>query len=247
LQVFVRNRRQEEVVAPQSTEYFLKSFGKGSKPYRRILQYNSLRSQNILTLNTVKTFCELINVIKPSADILKSCWGEWNSRFLPNRCREFLFKFRNNILGVNARVCKFVPDIEGSCVLCKEGKEPAPLNSESFLHLFFECSYSGKYRDKVVNTFFPEMRNVDTVTQKKFWFFGLLPGMEKKNLFISTLVNMINFLIWNMKLRKELVPLGSFIEDINLEAYNLIKRSAKIREEKTNANFWVCRYTFTPP
>jgi hypothetical protein len=247
LQLFAGRIRNEIAVAPQSLEMFLKSFNKGSKPFRKILQYEENKSLNISNLNSVTTFCALIGLEIPDSAILKCCWGEWKNRCLTNRCQEFVYKFRNNILGLNSRVRNFVPNVNGSCTLCTEGNEPAPVNSETFMHVFYECVYSCKYRNKLIEKFFPELSNAEEDVLKKFWFFGLLPGMIKSNLFISSLVNIVQFQIWQMKLQKQLIPLGIFLNDFKFSVFKMLKLSGKARESKASVNYWVCRHTFEPP
>ncbi len=127
-----------------------------------------------------------------------------------------MYKFRNNVLGLNQRVAHFVPGFEAECSLCVINNEPLPRNAESFMHLFFKCNHSQKYRSKIVNPYFPELLNADPVSLKKIWFYGIVPGMTKSNLFVSSIVLQTNYHIWNIKLRKEMAPLGTFLEDINL-------------------------------
>jgi hypothetical protein len=160
--------RNEVPSTVQSLDFFLKSFDKGSKPFRKILHRKDVKKWKIANLNTVNTFLSLINIKKPSDGILKSCWGEWNITFFSNRSREFLIKFRNNILGLNSRVCKFVPGIESECSLCVCNKEPLPIQSETFIHLFFECSHSDRYRTLTESRLFPELRHAGEIDRKKF-------------------------------------------------------------------------------
>ncbi len=143
LQFTVNSRRDDEIKQSQSLEFFIKSFVKGSKPFRRILSYRDSIGYNICTLNTVKTFSDLVG-LEAEKNVLHSCWGEWQRHFYGNRCKEFLYKFRNNILGLNQRVANFVPGFEAECSLCVINYEPLPRNVESFMHLFFECNYSQK-------------------------------------------------------------------------------------------------------
>jgi hypothetical protein len=112
IQFDVDGRRNNEPLPTQSLEFFLKSFEKGSRPFRRILRYKEDSKLKINKLNTVKTFFEIVGIQISDDDILRFCWGEWQKNYYGNRCKEFLYKFRNNILGTNQRVNKFVPGIE---------------------------------------------------------------------------------------------------------------------------------------
>jgi hypothetical protein len=56
LQFAVDSRRNDEALPSQSLDFFLKSFEKGSKPFRRILCYKENSKLKIRNLNTMKTF-----------------------------------------------------------------------------------------------------------------------------------------------------------------------------------------------
>jgi hypothetical protein len=230
----------------QSLQFYLKTFDRGSKPFRRILQHAENIRTTVSGINTVQTFFSLTNIDKPDEKILKFLWSDWNNGFFPNRCREFLFKFRNNTLGLNSRVCKFVNNISAECTLCIANKEPFPINSESFDHLFFNCHAASRYRIKIESALFPEISNSGEVTRRNFWFIGKMPGERSFNPFISALVSVVNHHIWEMKLRKELQPVSVFFEDIKYAVHKLLKVKY-LREAKQNDIFFVCRHTFDPP
>jgi len=243
---FYARQYANNVGPSQSVAFFLKSFEKGSKPFRRILQHNETNRSTVGGITTVKKFFSLVDIDLPEEKILKFLWSDWNCGFLTNRCREFLFKFRNNILGLNSRVCKFVNTVQAECTFCCMNKEPFPINTESFVHLFFSCHVSDKYRKKIETCLFPEIVNNTDIIRREFWFLGKMPGDRNYNPFISALVNIVNHLIWEMKLRKELQPLSIFFEDVKFAAYKILK-CKYIREAKQNDIFFVCRHTFDPP
>jgi hypothetical protein len=247
LQFFVNSRRDNDVKLSQSLDFFLKSFEKGSKPFRKILSFRERKNLNISVLNTVKTFIDLVDIAMPEGDVLRACWGEWQRNYYGNRCKEFLYKYRNNILGTNQRVAHFVPNYSAECSLCTANNEPLPIQAESFMHVFFDCTYSRKYRETLIRNYFPELVNGDIVAQKNLLFFGLAPGMQHCNMFISGIVSQFNFLIWTVKLQKKLIPVNIFFEDLNLSIYKMLKMSNKIREAKQNLDLYVCRHTFDPP
>ena len=66
-------------------------------------------------MTQIKTFLKLTNSENISHSRLKSLIGGWDNSFLPGKIRTFLFKFYNNILGLNSRVAKFNVDIDPSC------------------------------------------------------------------------------------------------------------------------------------
>jgi hypothetical protein len=195
----------------------------------------------------VETFFDITRTVKPEKDVIHACWGEWQKTFYGNRMREFLYKYRNNILGTNQRVAKFVAGHAPECTFCVYAKEPLPVHAESFNHLFFECAYSSRYREAIVNKLFPELRNANENVMRTFWFTGIMPGMRKVNIFVSSVVSVVNYNIWVLKLKKELNPVGIFIEDTMCMINRILKLSVKVREVKQNTDFHVCRHTFDPP
>jgi len=247
LQFTKDSRREGDSKPTQSLEFFLKSFDKGSKPYRRILRFKENSKLKISTLNTVKSFFEIVGLQMVNDDILHICWGEWQRNYYGNRCKEFIYKFRNNILGINQRVCKFVPDVGAECDICRVSKEPLPINTESFLHLFFECPHTSRYRNIVIENFFPELANATEEQMKNFWFLGIMPNTRKVNPFVSCMVTEVNFYIWKMKLNKSLLPLGIFIQDLSYTMYSVLKMSNKLCELRQASDLFVCRHTFDPP
>jgi len=245
---FARNKFDKDTSGTtKSLDFFLKSFEKGSKPFRRILQFKEIKTWKIEGLNTVKTFCEITALTQPCNDILRTCWGDWNRNFYSNRCSEYLYKYCNNILGLNSRVCKFAQNIDAECSLCNSNKEQRPIHSETFIHVFFECTYTNKYRLDIVNRLFPELLNSNDDDKRRFWFFAALPGMEKNHDFISAVVNLTNFQIWECKLRKESLPVGIFYENLSYNIRKALKMSKYLRTELQKANFFVCRHYSDPP
>ena len=67
---------------------------------------------------------------------------------------------------------------------------------------------------------------------KMFWYLGILPGMRKTDIFISSVVSPSNFYIWNIKLKKELIPVGTFMENIFGMINGLLKLSSTLRDAK---------------
>jgi hypothetical protein len=176
---------------------------------------------------------------------LKNVWGAWNRTFFGNRCREFLFRFYNNILGINSRVAHFVPGFEAECSLCSVGNEQLPVPLETFIHVFFNCTYSTKYRQMVESDFFPEIINASEVERKKFWFLGLLQNNDdNNNLFITSFVQCFNFLLWQAKLKRTLPPVSVFRLDLCHNIKSMLKASGKLRSVKLGSNHYVCRHEF---
>jgi hypothetical protein len=67
---------------------------------------------------------------------------------------------------VNARVAHFVAGHSAECTVCNINDEPAPRQAETFLHVFFECHFTSRYKLMAETEFFPEISELSE-TEKK--------------------------------------------------------------------------------
>jgi len=244
---FYKNKKSNEVAGPAvSIKFFMKTFTRGSKPFRRILCFNEFNKHKIERVHTVMSFFEITGLPVPDPSYLKKCWGFWNKSYLGNKCREFLFKFYNNILGTNDRVAKFVQGRNPECTLCEINNEPRPRQAESFYHVFFACPHSSKIQDAVEKKFFPELNNVDAVKKKTFWFTFGLPSNRgtEYNEFVSAVVATTNYFIWTAKLQKNCLSSEIILLDLDWKIRKMLSASKKLSASKQNCNAYICRYDF---
>jgi hypothetical protein len=246
LQFYKNSRGNVEPAPEQSLKFFLKTFTSGSGPYRRTIEYATNYKEKLANNNTVITFFNFLGIPVLEDPLLKSCWSAWNRTCYGNRHREFLFKFYNNILGVNARVAYFVAGHSAECTVCSINDEPAPRQAETFLHVFFECHFTSRYRLMAETEFFPEISELSETEKKTFWLLGIIPSNIGYigNMFIQSAVFCINYLIWRIKLTKTKTPVSIFREDFVYMIKCLLLKSGKLREVKTNSHFFLCRQKF---
>ncbi len=123
---------------------------------------------------------------------------------------------------------------------------PNTINTEGFVHLFFECPHSEKYRSMAEAEFFPEIAGENTLNKKIFWVLGLVPDGNgyKGNLFMQSTVLTLNFLLWKMKLGKIMLPISILKSDFIYSCRCLLLKSVKLREARTNDHFFLCRNIF---
>jgi hypothetical protein len=243
LQFYVLSRRNDEPSPDQSVATFIKSFSRGSGPYRRIIESSEVNKIKMTENNSVKKFFEFVGIPVLEEPVLKHCWSAWNHTYFSNQQREFLFKFFNNILGINARVTHFVQNYSAECSICTAHNEPRPVQAETFTHIFFDCSYSSRYRSMAENEFFPEIAQENEQNRRIFWLLGIIPhnGTYVCNQFMQSAVFTINYLIWKAKLNKTRVPVSILKSDFIFMCRCLLRISVKLREAKTNAHFFLCR------
>jgi hypothetical protein len=165
----------------------------------------------------------------------------WNNSGLTNRFKTFLFKFFNNLLGINTRISHFVPDATRKCTFCTVNNE---LNAEdeTFLHLFLDCKYTKKWHEFYLNKYLPDVGILTETERKKLWFLGILPQTNTCNNFTILSILGFQFRIWESKLCKK-TPSGLTLDIKYRESiFALLRRNKSAREgiEKIT-NVRLCR------
>jgi hypothetical protein len=177
------------------TEFLGKRKGE-SKKVRNILN-NRANSVPVLSLRQIVTFSRLTGTVvgdSASGQILLL----WSRNYLPNKIREFAFKFFNNSLAVNTRISHYVQNRQRGCTLCTvSGKIPVP--DETFPHLFYECETACK-----TQTWFSREYNLPVHERKKIFFTGTFGDADSYNEVLHIMAILIQFFIWEMKIFKRI-------------------------------------------
>ena len=221
---------------PQSIGSFFVSYKKGSKSCRRILGKVD-PAKALSKLQSLKTFFFLIDEQTPEYKTAFSFLPLWNSSGLPNRLREFLFKFFNNQLGLNTRISHFVGGSRGCtfCVILKKDNPP----DESFSHLFYDCEVVKNLHNSLEETALKDSTGSQKML-KRDWFGVEI--MEKENKFKRILILTIQFFVWEAKLQKKL-PVANHVlgETISL-LENAMRTDTDLRLGRVNFNCHLCRH-----
>jgi hypothetical protein len=238
---FVRQKKVT-IPYPESSDIglFLKKFKKGSKPIRKIFEQCKNAKIKLRSATRTKTFFKLIEIPIPNDELLMSINKEWSHTCYSVKLREFIFKFRNNILGLNTRVSNFNNNINRSCTFCAVNQQ-GPQGEETFLHLFYECTHSKKCIDNFMLKYLPELNLPDHLTKKNFLFLGINPDSRKRdNFFVSTIAISIMRFIWECKLQKHIPVAESLANDIffNIES---IRRASSTLKMSMNLDLSLCR------
>ena len=123
--------------------------------------------------------------------------GAWNNNSLPGKIRTFLFKFYNNILGINARVSKFNNTVDPGCTFCTL-KNTHPVCKESFAHIFYYCETT----HKIIAEFFERYFTI-TIPGPQVYFTGQISEKENENRSLQLALDILRYHIWHNKLKKK--------------------------------------------
>ena len=126
-------------------------------------------------LTQVVTFLKLTGSANIEPTRLRGMIGAWNNSYLPGNIRTFLFKFYNNIRGLNVKVSKFNPLIDPSCTFCSN-RNFRPAERESFAHLFFYCETT----QVILAEFFKRYFTIN-VPEISVFFCGTVSNKEREN------------------------------------------------------------------
>jgi exonuclease III len=234
-----RSRIDTGTADPASIDLFMSRFKKGSRPFRKIFeQYNS-RKLKCNSLTKTKTFFRLIGCDIFEEKMLEEFNSEWGANYYPPKIKDFIFKFRNNLLGINTRVAHFNANIDRSCTFCRITNQNI-LHEETFVHLFFECSVTKKVLNSFVRKFLFDNLTTDD-KYKKFVFTGMNGETDNiDNRLLRALSVHFNFYIWECKLQKKQPVAESLYNDIFFYIENMRKANHTM-QEAFNIDLHICR------
>jgi hypothetical protein len=215
----------------ESLTEFFSGFKKGSKHFRKLIMKMNIKTV-LEKSRQVHNFCKMIDCPVPDKTRLCTMFTNWSKWYLPIRLRSFLFKYNNNILGLNSRVRHFNAEISGECTFCNiTGPKPVPL--ETFVHIFFECPCVSRSIEDLRRKHMPNL-----VLAKENFFICNLSIFEEQNVAANIFFDIIRYLIWQSKLEKKL-PLALLLESNLLYMLKIIVGSNnKIQNYFTNCPFF---------
>ena len=156
-------------------------------------------------LTQVVTFLKLTGSANIETNRLRGMMGAWNNSYLPGNIHTFLFKFYNNILGLNVRVSKFNQLIDPSCTFCSN-RNFRPAERESFAHLFYYCETTHAILTEFLKRYFTI--NVPGIS---VFFCGTVSNKERENRAFQLTLDVFRYHIWVNKLEKNTCTLKHFI------------------------------------
>jgi hypothetical protein len=209
---------------------FLKSFKRGSKKFRIIME-GTVCDRTVSTGSHVTTFLRNIDVVCPSIRRVKALYSNWNVSFLNSNIREFSFKYYNNILGLNSRVAHFNREVNAGCTFCYISNN-RPVPKESMLHLFYFCPTVSK----IVSTFY-EKYTTNLENNKTNYFLSDISPNERVNNVLNIVWDVFRYVIWQFKLKKQVPIYGIFDEEINYQFAIINSVSTSFRDALIDCPF----------
>jgi hypothetical protein len=210
----------------QSVDQFLQVKSGVSKKVRKFLDKN-VKKVPVQGMRTVSTFFRLTGLNADEKQISK-IWSLWNFAFLPNKIREFIFKFVNNQLSINTRLSHYVQNRTRGCTLCTiSGTVPVPVPDETFSHLFYECGITSS-----LHAWFMRKYNLPAEDRKKIFFLGLLGENNEYNIIIHIMGMLIQFFIWEMKIFKRIYSGTTVDIDFEFVLRNCFKNRRRLLQDR---------------
>jgi hypothetical protein len=210
------------------------------KPAQKIRSSFVKKQKNSFDLSkqtTVTTFFRITGIEYIGNAEFSRIIKSWNSTG-SNRYRMFVFKFFNNILGINTRTSHFGNNGTRHCFFCT--KSGRPDTDESFIHLFLQCPTVTGWHDDFIEKFIVPQQPLDILDRKKLFFLGTHNG--NYNSFLAAAVFHFQFSIWEEKLSKR-IPSFINLETRFLERFiESVVNTKKLQKAGLKINNPLCRY-----
>jgi hypothetical protein len=165
---FFKNRRIPNNNSDGTSENLATSLNikKPAQKIRTAFLKKQKKSFDLSKQTTVVTFFRITGIEYVGNEVFARILKSWNGTGT-NRYRMFVFKFFNNILGLNTRTSHFGTNGTRCCWFCfKSGRQDT---DETFLHLFFTCPTVTTWHDEFITNFIVPQQPLN-ITDKKNCF-----------------------------------------------------------------------------
>ena len=138
----------------------------------------------------------------------EKCYSMTREIFFDNKIKWLQYQIVRGTLKTNRIVSKFIPGINESCTFCN-------LETETILHLFYDCNISLSFLKQVYLYFIQKWPNIQSFPTRKEFIFGIKTkkSFEQENLFELYL----KFFIWRTRCLKGNLSLEAFINWFRIE------------------------------
>jgi hypothetical protein len=195
-----------------SVQNFIESTKKGSKKLRKILSDIENFTLNLKTLSTVTTHCRLIDCAVPEPTILKTWLAVWNSSFLPNEFRTFVFNCRFNSLPLNNRLNAYIQTIDSRCTFCRIIDNNTN-NRDSYIHCFYTCMTTNMLIRQLCTTTGLDV-DLNSVEFKNLYWFGIDNNEQMHQFVWNIFFDTVRFVIFKCRRRKNVPNINMVLNDV---------------------------------
>jgi hypothetical protein len=246
-----------------SKKTLISVYGKLKKPgpkIRETLLKKRKKPFDLATQPQSVTFSQITNTLLPNNDEFGAIVSLWSKNGFITRKKTFLFKFYNNILGLNTRVSHFNNTVDCRCTICKINQSnisigtnrntvpvpvnpvPAPIADESFKHMFLDCPIVKKLHNQFLNRYFTGLTFGSDRERACFFFYGTVLGQRNYNIFVHATVLNFQYQIWQMKLKKILLSFESLTILLMENLLGFFCNNKEARKQSLEFNFPLCRF-----
>jgi hypothetical protein len=203
----------------KSITKFLNHAQKGSRPFRLVIDKAKNIGEKTENLTFVRTFSSITSTDIPSLEGLAHILSSWNSSFLDNNFREFIFKCRNNTLRTGDRLSHII-NTDDKCFLCKHLTSSC-IRRETLNHFFRECPITSHLLEGFLLKF-NLVLPVDRFNFNNLFWYGTINQTTCK---ASLLVfHLFRYCMWNFKRRRKVPKLTDLVEMFSCIFNGIIKR-----------------------
>ena len=218
----------------ENVSNFIQKIQHESIKFRSVIELASKLDADLLNLRIVTTFSTLTDTPVPNLPALKKCLGLWNSVWLQNDMRNFLYLLRSNGLLLNNRLNVFDPTVSPNCSFCRIIDRNA-VPRDGFLHLCYECPITNRLLQQWCRLFEPQLQ-VNDPSFRKFYWYGISVTDEYGSAPQILVADTFKYVLWKYKQLKKIPNFPSFIEEIFFVIWTAANMSAKIKFVITNNN-----------
>jgi hypothetical protein len=223
--------------------WLLQRTKKGSKHFRRTIDWDPAHENLLGELRVVATFFEITRNPVPEKNYLQILYGSWNWFFLGNKIRSFCFQFYNNSLGIGARLAARYEHsgivIDSRCTFCVKSKSWVP-HRETFLHLFYECQYITNIVKSFSNCMLKEEQ--DEGKARNGCLTGLYDNVPVKDSIFYVLTSIfLNYTIWHFRHKKTVPSLATLCHEVDYHFLTVANCSKKIADLASASDSPICR------
>ncbi len=208
---------------------------------RKLLVKRRKKPFDISKQITTKTFFRITGIDYIGNDSYAEILPIWTWSGFSNRQKDFIFKYYNNLLGLNTRTWHFAANGTRNCTFCSL-RNPPLQTDESFLHLFFLCPATRDWQSKFIQKCFPEMTLNTVATEKLLWFLGIYE--DNFTSFVSSAILTFQYCIWKSKLRKKSPSFNTVYTEFLDNFKKTCVHNSDTRLSGSKINYTLCRIIF---